>query len=86
MNEVISALQSAIALNRQSLHKHNVYLECLLEGYHSKSKRVKDYKKYIAQLVRIQKMLKKQLYNEIEQHNFITKLYNKEQPYYVEEL
>ena len=73
--ETISALQSAIALNRQEINKlHEEVVEwkermsrdaewlALREGYRIC---VKEDSKKIAQLVRIQKMLKKQLAKEI---------------------
>lgn len=66
MNEIISALQSAIALNRKLIRDTHKYFEdwkdhtgCLDEYG------VKYYSTKIAQLVRIQKMLKKQLAKEI---------------------
>ena len=70
MNEIISALQSAIALNRRTIN----FIHKTVEDYESNEDKpdwlvewINKDKESLAQYVRIQKMLKKQLAKEISE-------------------
>lgn len=91
MNEIISALQSAIALNRQQINESHQMLNVHKELYNFDKEAhlywIRKDSAKIAQLIRIQKMLKKQLAKEISEENvkIFLRQYDTPKPY-VEEL